>query len=73
MDLDFVYVHVHIYRNIICHQALSTQLDDGEEVTQKPTCNKDTGGKTTLLRWTRGHFFVVRGGGHIDAWQPLYQ
>jgi hypothetical protein len=30
-------------------------------------CNKDTDGKKQLQRWTRGHFFVVRGGGHIDT------
>ena len=35
--------------------------------------NKDTGGKKILQHWIRGHFFIVRGGGHIDAWQPLYQ
>ena len=77
MPLDFVHVHLHIYIGtssvIRANPALSSQLDDGEEVTQKPTCNKDTGGKRTLQWWTRGHFFIVRGGGHIDAWQPLYQ
>ena len=36
-------------------------------------CNKNTGAKRQLQKWTRGHFFVVCGGGHIDMWQPLYQ
>ena len=36
-------------------------------------CNKNTGAKRQLQKWTRGHFFVVRGGSHIDMWQPLYQ
>ena len=35
-------------------------------------CRKDTGSKK-LRKWSRGHQFVVRGGGHIDAWQPLYK
>lgn len=53
--------------------VLSSQLDDGEEVSTKPACNKDTSQNKTLQRWTRGHFFIVRGSGHIDAWQPLYK
>jgi hypothetical protein len=48
-------------------------LDNGEEVTHKPVCNKDTGSKKQLMKWTRGHLVIVRGGGHIDMWQPLYQ
>ena len=36
-------------------------------------CRKDTGGRK-LRKWSRGHQFVVRGGGgHIDTWQPLYK
>ena len=55
------------------YPQLSADLDDGEEQTTRPLCNKETGGKKQIQRWTHGHFFVVRGGGHIDAWQPLYQ
>ena len=36
-------------------------------------CRKDTGQGKRLRKWSRGHQFVVRGGGHIDAWQPLYR
>ena len=36
-------------------------------------CRKDTGSKSRLRKWSRGHQFIVRGGGHIDAWQPLYK
>ncbi len=36
-------------------------------------CRKDIGKKKKLRRWSRGHQFIVRAGGHIDAWQPLYQ
>ena len=35
-------------------------------------CRKDTGGSKKLRKWSRGHQFIVRGGGHIDSWQPLY-
>ena len=38
-----------------------------------PECNKDTGTRKRIQKWSRGHFFVVRGGGHIDMWQPLYE
>lgn len=37
------------------------------------TCNKDTGGCKTLHSWSRGVFFVVSAGGHIEYWQPLYR
>ena len=30
-------------------------------------CQKDTGQGKRLREWSRGHQFVVRGGGHIDA------
>ena len=36
-------------------------------------CRKDIGQSKRLRKWSRGHQFVVRGGGHIDAWQPLYR
>ena len=52
---------------------LSADLDDGEEQTSRPLCNKETCGKKQIQQWTRRRFFVVHGGGHIDAWQPLYQ
>lgn len=35
-------------------------------------CRKDTGGRDKLRKWSRGHQFVIRGGGHIDTWQTLY-
>ena len=36
-------------------------------------CRKDIGKAQRLRKWSRGHQFIVRGGGHIDAWQPLYR
>lgn len=54
------------------HPELSSTLDQGDNLSA-PLCNKDTGQKKQLRKWTRGHLFVIRGGGHIDMWQPLYQ
>ena len=39
----------------------------------QPLCRKNIGKKRKLRKWSRGHQFIVRGGGHIDAWQPLFQ
>ena len=36
-------------------------------------CRKNTGKSKSLRKWSRGHQFIVRGGGHIDTWQPLYR
>lgn len=36
-------------------------------------CRKDTGKQATLRKLSRGHQLVVKGGGHIDTWQPLNQ
>ena len=36
-------------------------------------CKKNVGEPKRLRRWSRGHQFVVRAGGHIDSWQPLYK
>jgi len=36
-------------------------------------CRKEIGERKRLRRWSRGHQIVVRAGGHIDSWQPLYK
>ena len=46
--------------------------DEDALTSEEKLCRKDTGGRSTLRKWSRGHQFVVRGGGHIDTWQPLY-
>lgn len=59
---------------IVQHSALVKITDSTDEVEEsRTTCNKDTGEKRTLQKWTRGTWFCVGGGGHIAAWQPLYQ
>ena len=56
------------------HPEVPNVVDDtAEDDDTKTTCNKDTGTQKKLQKWTRGHLFVVRGGGHIDTWQPLYK
>ena len=56
------------------HPNLPAVVDyTNEEEATKTSCNKDTGTRKKLQKWTRGHLFVVCGGGHIETWQPLYQ
>ena len=56
------------------YNAVAKPIDEGkEEIATKTACNKDTGGKRRLQKWTRGAWFCVSGGGHIQMWQPLYQ
>ena len=43
-----------------------------QSVEKSTVCNKDTGLKA-LHFWSRGIFFIVSAGGHIDYWQPLYR
>ena len=41
--------------------------------TEPTACNKETGTKQRLQKWSRGHLFIVRGGGIIDKWSPLFK
>ncbi|XP_046847699.1 uncharacterized protein LOC124441294 isoform X2 [Xenia sp. Carnegie-2017] len=52
--------------------AIKAILRDCVEPT-KTKCNKETGGKQRLQKWSRGHLFIVRGGGIIYKWSPLYR
>ena len=36
-------------------------------------CRKDTGETKKVRKWSRGYQFIVGGGGHIEAFTPLYQ
>ena len=55
------------------HGAIATTIDKTQEDEEgMTTCNKDTGGKRRIQKWTRGVWFCVSGG-HIQMWQPLYQ
>jgi hypothetical protein len=64
----------------LCHCAGTSQFlnahpefVENQELETEFSCNKDTGGKKTLQCWSRGMFFIVSAGGHIDYWQPLYR
>ena len=46
---------------------------ENQELQNVITCNKDTGGMKTLQAWSRGMFFIVGAGEHIEYWQPLYR
>ena len=46
---------------------------EDQSLTDETMCNKDTGGLKTLQSWSRGIFFIVSAGGHIEYWQPLYR
>jgi len=54
------------------HNALSNVLQDCLE-PEPTTCNKETGEKQRLQKWSRGHLFIVRGGGIIDKWSPIFK
>lgn len=55
-------------------QSHPTLLDNAVLVDPaEDICRKDTGKTKRLRKWSRGHQFVVRGGGHIDTFQPLYR
>lgn len=56
------------------HIPMGLSLDEGEEdESDKTQCNKDTGNKRRLQKWTRGTWFCISGGGHIQMWHPLYK
>ena len=69
-----VLLGVHCLHNTIRH--LSTHnpaLLDGVALVDDRLCRKDTGREKRLRKWSHGDQFSVRGGGHIDTWQPLYR
>ena len=38
-----------------------------------PVYRKNTGKNRSLRKWSRGHQFIVRVGGHIDTWRSLFR
>ena len=47
-------------------------VEDQSQI-KETVCNKDTGGLKAYHSWSRGIFFIVSAGGHIEYWQPLYR
>ena len=57
----------------LLHENPQMLLDAEVSSDSSIQCTKNTGETKRLRRWSRGHQFVVRAGGHIEAWQPLYK
>ena len=56
------------------HKSMASNIDDGTEDEETATkCCKNIGTKSRFQQWTRGTWFCVGGGGHIQMWQPLYK
>ncbi len=77
---DYIY-HNYSYIHAGTHDLLATNPSllskglnhDAKLTTETTQCRKDTGKAKRLWRWSRGHQFIVRAGGHIEAWQPIYK
>lgn len=57
---------------IVQNKKAVQDIMEGCTMEASPTCSKDTVERKTLRKLSRGHQFVVRAGGHIDMWTPLY-
>ena len=55
------------------HPSAAAGISELADATTSSRCSKDLGHRNTLRKMSRGHQFIVRAGGHIDAWSPLYQ
>ena len=49
----------------MAHPELADPVEN--QLSEPTLCRKDTGEPKKLRRWSRGHQFIVRGGGHIDT------
>ena len=77
-----VHTHIHHHGTMILQVQLDniisttlSMVDDAavDDSEDSYICKKNVGEPKRLRRWSRGHRFVVRAGGHIDSWQPLYK
>ena len=66
----FSLLNMHACRNFRIDSSVIDYTDEDKDT--KTACNKDTGTRHKLQKWTQD-LFVVHGGGHIETWQPLYQ
>lgn len=73
--LKFKYKLIH--NNIMQERDLITShpsiAGDAHVIPGQTLCHKNIGKKQKLRKGSRGHQFIIRGGGHIDSWQPLFQ
>lgn len=79
MHMLYIAICTYVHFNVGTTNSLKSfpqlrALDDCGEIPETTTkCNKNTGEKTKLQKWTRGIWICASGGGHIQMWQPLYQ
>ena len=66
-------IHVYAGTSTLLSENPALIISAEIEDSSQPICRKDTGQKKKLRKWSRGHQFVVRGGGHIDSWAPLFK
>ena len=70
-NLNQIYIHIKHYsfhtigldEFVVINYGLMTMLQ--QSGNNEDTCNKDTGEKKTIRKWSRGHCFIVSGG-HIS-------
>lgn len=56
------------------YPKLTKDVSGMGEVTEiDGACRKDTGEHNKVRKWSRGYQFIIGGGGHIEAFTPLYQ
>ena len=70
---ESVLVHMYTGTNILLTEHPQLGYEAVPEDPNETMCRKDTGTTKKIRRWSRGHQFIIRGGGHIDTWQPLYK
>ncbi|CAB3998488.1 Hypothetical predicted protein, partial [Paramuricea clavata] len=56
-----------------CRFFCNPTFTEDQSLIEETACNKDTGGLKAFHSWSRGLFFIVSAGGHIEYWQPLYR
>ena len=62
--------YVHVCYNDIGLAELLTKYPGVLKgaVTDGKLCTKDLGERKRLRKWSRGHQFIIRAGGHTDMW-----
>lgn len=59
--------------------GFSTLISEHSEMAQEAdtaevnVCRKDTGDRKRIRSWSQGYQFVISGGGHIEAFAPLFE
>ena len=48
-------------------------VQDDSTHSSDDACRKDTDKQLKLRKWSKGYQFIIGGGGHIEAFAPLYE